>query len=193
MPSIAYRQWVTTRAAALDEIARAHIAVGGTRRGRRYATQQLNRLYAVLLASEFQGFCRDLHSECVDHLIRVIAPPSGLVRYLRDELTRGRQLDRGNAHPGSIGADFGRFDIKVWVEVAKIDPQNAGRRLSLEALNNWRNAVAHQDFTPSQLGGTTVLRLAQVRRWRASCRRLARALDEVMRLHLQTMTGTPPW
>jgi hypothetical protein len=50
MPSIAYRQWVTTRAAALDEIARAHIAVGGTRRGRRYATQQLNRLYAVLLA-----------------------------------------------------------------------------------------------------------------------------------------------
>ena len=57
----------------LDEIAGADAAVGGAARGRRYATQQINRAYAVLLASEFQGFCRDLHSECVDHVLTVIA------------------------------------------------------------------------------------------------------------------------
>src|SRR5262249_19369869 len=39
------------------------------RAGRRYATQQVNRAYAVLLASEFQGFCRDLYSECMDHVV----------------------------------------------------------------------------------------------------------------------------
>ncbi len=55
MPSIAYRHWRTSRAKALDEIAHAHAAVGGTQRGRRYATQQINRAYAVMLASQFQG------------------------------------------------------------------------------------------------------------------------------------------
>ena len=46
-----------------------HANVGGTERGRRYATQQINRAYAVQLASEFQGFCRDLYSECMDHVV----------------------------------------------------------------------------------------------------------------------------
>ena len=44
------------RARALDEMAEAHAAVGGTARGRRYTTQQLNQAYAVLLAAHFQGF-----------------------------------------------------------------------------------------------------------------------------------------
>jgi hypothetical protein len=61
MPSLAYREWITTRADALGEIEQAHAAVGGTGRGRRYATQQINQAYAVMLASQFQGYCRDLH------------------------------------------------------------------------------------------------------------------------------------
>jgi hypothetical protein len=193
MPSIAYRRWRTTRADALDEVAQAHIAVGGRRPGRRFDTQQLNRLYAVLLAAEFQGYCRDLHSECVDAIIRVLATSPTLRNYLRDELTRGRQLDRGNAQPNSLGADFGRFGMDFWREIDNHDPRNAVRRPLLGMLNNWRNAVVHEDFDPVRLGGTTILRLAQVRRWRAACRHLAWSSDEVMRIRLQVLTGSLPW
>src|SRR2546423_7059503 len=107
MPSTSHREWTAARSDALNEMAQAHAAVGGTQRGRRYATQQINRAYAILLASQFQGFCRDLHSECVDHLVNSLAPNT-LQSIVRAEFTLNRQLDRGNAQPGSIGSDFGR-------------------------------------------------------------------------------------
>lgn len=193
MPSRAYQQWTSTRARALDEIALAHAAVGGTGRGRRYATQQINHAYGVLLASQFQGFCRDLHSESIDHIIAAIAPPPALQPLVRVALTRDRQLDRHNAQPSSIGADFSRLVTKFWDEVDLHEPRSAARRALLESLNHWRNAIAHQDFDPVKLGGTTTLRLARVRRWRDTCQHLAQAFDEVLRRHLQVLTGASPW
>jgi hypothetical protein len=193
MPSNSYRRWRTARSTGLDEIAEAHVTVGGMARGRRYATQQINRAYAVLLAAEFQGFCRDLHSECVEHLLGVIAPPTALWNLLQSELTRGRHLDRGNAQPSSLGADFGRFNCELWPAPRDHDANSIGWRADLESLNDWRNAIVHQDFTSTRLGGTINLRLAQVSRWRASCRRLARAMDEVIRRHLLILTGSSPW
>jgi hypothetical protein len=56
MPSLSYQYWSTARAASLDEIESAHRSVGGSGPGRRYATQQINQAYALLLASQFQGF-----------------------------------------------------------------------------------------------------------------------------------------
>ena len=153
MPSNSYRVWRTDRASALDEVAEAHIAVGGSARGRRYATQQLNRAYAVLLAAEFQGFCRDLHSECIEHLLEVIAPPTDLRNLLQSEMTRGRQLDRGNATPSSLGADFGRLEINLWPKLCDHDARSIRWRENLESLNDWRNAIVHQDFTSPRLVG----------------------------------------
>jgi hypothetical protein len=72
MPSQAYRQWRASRANELDQLEAAHTLVGGTARGRRYTTQQINRAYAVLLASQFHGFARDLHTEAVIHLVGII-------------------------------------------------------------------------------------------------------------------------
>ncbi len=192
MPSTSYRRWAGTRENALTEIENAHAAVGGTGRGRRYATQQINQAYAVLLASQFQGFCRDLHSESVDHLVAVVSPtPLQLV--MKAELTQNRQLDRGNAQPGSIGADFGRLGIEFWTDVKSFHPDNATRQVDIAMLNNWRNAIAHQDFDPTKLGGRTTLRLSQVQRWRVACRRLAQTFDGVMRRHLSALTGISPW
>jgi hypothetical protein len=192
MPSISYRRWVGTRAHALDEIEQAHAAIGGTGPGRRYATQQVNQAYAVLLASQFQGFCRDLHTECVDAFV-IVATPVAARSALREEFTWGRQLDRGNAQPGAIGADFGRLGIDFWIEVENLSPRHSQRKQRLEELNRWRNAIAHQDFDPAKLGGTIILQLARVRRWRVSCNHLARAFDQVMDQHLQTLTGKAPW
>src|SRR6266511_4031409 len=100
MPPISYHEWCTTGFAALDKIENAHRTVGGTGPGRRYATQHNNQVYTIWLASHFQGFCRDLHSECVNHLVAPLAPAYQTM--LRDLLTEDRRLDKGNAQPSGI-------------------------------------------------------------------------------------------
>lgn len=187
MPSVSYGRWITTRRSELDEIERAHTAIGGTGRGRRYATQQINHAYLVLLASQFQGYCRDLHTESVDYLVPGLTPQS-FQGSIRELLTQNLQLKRSNAQRGSIGADFGRFGIDFWTEVKANDPRNEAGATQLEDLNKWRNAIAHQDF-PSN----AALHLRHVRAWRQVCQRLARSFDEVMRHHLQNLTGSSPW
>ena len=191
MPSLSFQKWDTTRRTALDEIETAHGRVGGTTRGRRYATQQINHAYAVLLSSQFQGFCRDLHSECVDHLARSVTPPA-MEAILKIEFHQNRKLDRGNPNAGNIGGDFNRLGLAFWDDVRTRDPRNNDRRVRLELLNSWRNAIAHQDFDPVKLGGTT-LRLQTVRTWRQATNNLAVSFDAVMRTYLNTITGTPPW
>jgi hypothetical protein len=192
MPSVSWQEWNTTRGGELDEIEAAHRSVGGTARGRRYATEQINHAYAVLLASQLQGFCRDLHTECVHYLVRAVTPVV-LQSVLRAEFLLNRSLDRGNANPSSIGSDFNRLGVKFWLEVYADWLRNDRRRELLDELNQWRNAIAHQDFDPNILGGSTVLHLPQVRAWRSACNRLALSFDNVMRRHLQTMSGVFPW
>src|SRR5438128_3010799 len=192
MPSQAYVEWTTSRAAALDEIERAHQSIGGTGPGRRYATQQINHAYAVLLSSHFQGFCRDLHTECVEHLIRAVAS-TVLQPIMRHGLEQGRKLDHGNPNPDNIEADFGRLAAGFWAKVEANDARNVNRRLLLSELNRWRNAIAHQDFDPNRLGGTTVLRLRRVRDWRHACDRLAESFDAVLFARLADLTGNTPW
>ncbi|MFI5458379.1 MAG: HEPN domain-containing protein [Isosphaerales bacterium] len=187
MPSFSYGQWTTTRRSELNEIERAHTAIGGTKRGRRYATQQINQAYVVLVASQFQGYCRDLHTESVQYLVPKVTPLN-FQASIRELLTQGLQLNRSNAQPGSIGADFGRFGVDFWTELEMNDPRNEVRKTQLVKLNDWRNAIAHQDFR-----GKGTLHLRQVWRWRTTCQRLARSFNEVMRHHLQNLTGTSPW
>lgn len=119
MPSNSSIRWNGERAEALDEIENAHALIGGTDRGRRYATRQINYAYTALLSSHFQGFCRDLHSECVDHI--VVATPVRLQELLKVEFDWNRSLSKGNPHPGrwapiSAGwaSIFGR-QFTVWM------------------------------------------------------------------------------
>jgi hypothetical protein len=178
---------MTARKRQLDEIEGAHVAIGGTGPGRRYATQQINHAYVVLLASQFQGYCRDLYTESVDYLVPKLMPLT-FQASIRELLTHNPQLKRFNAQPGSIGADFGRFGVDFWAEVKANDSRNEAGGAQLEELNKWRNAIAHQDFASNE-----ALHLRQVRAWRKVCQRLARSFDEVMCHHLQDLTGNSPW
>lgn len=146
MPSNAYARWVKSQAEKLDQIEKAHVSVGGSGRGRRYATDQINQAYVVLLASQFQAFCRDLHSECVAILVDGIEPAS-MKPIVRAELTRDRKLDKGNANPSNLGSDFKRLNVDFIQEVKRLHDRNAAMIARLEVLNQWRNAIAHQDFT----------------------------------------------
>jgi len=192
MTSLSLKTWSTARSSALDEIENAHASVGENARGRRYATQQINHAYAVLLSSQFQGFCRDLHSESVAHLSRT-ATPALLQGILLVEFVQNRKLDTGNPNPGNIGADFNRFGLVFWDDLKAHDARNTTRRIRLDKLNDWRNAISHQDFDPAKLGGTSALRLDTVRSWRQAVHHLAVSFDAVMYAHMNFLAGKPPW
>lgn len=134
--SVSLIRWNTSAKARLDEVAQAHEAVGGSRPGRRAATLQINRAYAMLLSSHFQGYCRDLHSEATDHLCAHLTDPWARP-ILRARLAEGRKLDLGT--------------------------------------------------------GRVVLRLSDVKGWRAACTGLSITLDEVVGGHIRALGSTAPW
>lgn len=189
MPSKSLIKWNGERAKALDEIEHAHLQVGGSRRGRRFATQQINYAYATLLSSQFQGFCRDLHSESMDHIVGLV--PINIRTFLRAEFLFGRSLDRQNPQPGAIGSDFNRLGVDFWTAIYAMSPKNLRRGELLEELNRWRNAIAHQDF--DKMGGTQTLHLVRVRKWRSAIGALAENFDQAMYDYLHGLLGRPPW
>ena len=169
MPSVAYRVWRTSRASLLNQIEMAHTAIGGTGSGRRYATQQINHAYVLLLAAEFQGFCRALHDECIEAILKVI--PTTLSIVVATSLHLGRQLDRGNATPASIGSDFGRFGFDVWPKLIAAEPHLQAWQKKLIEMNEWRNAIAHSNLPAQSAAGTIALRFKTVRDYRNCCGR----------------------
>jgi hypothetical protein len=191
MPSISLQEWRGWRRRELDEIVRAHRALGGAGRGRRYATVQLNHAYAVLLSSQFQGFCRDLHSECAQHIVKSL--PLALQNVIRGELGNFRRLDRGNANSSNIETDFARLGFRIWKSASSLDGRNGTRKDLLDELNEWRNAIAHQDFKSERLGARTTLRLSHVNSWRRACNQLAEVFDVVTCSYLSSLLGSQPW
>jgi len=193
MPSSSLKRWLGERAATLADVECAHRSVRGSGPGARAATQQINQAYAVLLSAQFQGYCRDLHSECADYLVAPVSDPD-LRELLRDNLLFARKLDRGNPSPGNIGSDLNRLGLAFWSQVDGHRPENPARRAALDELNEWRNAIAHQDFNPPMMtAGRPNLLLAQVRVWRKACDGLARSFDAVLRGHLEVLAGGAPW
>lgn len=192
VPSQALLNWQTNRLAELDEVEAAHRAVGGGGRGRRFTTKQLNHAYAVLLCSQFQGFCRDLHSEAVDHLVTCIEP-AAVRLVVRQLLTRDRKLDRGNANAGNMGSDFARLDFELWPHVQGLDPLNIDRQRKLDLAATWRNAIAHQDFNKPDVDPNGTLHLRTVKGWRSALNALSSHLDQAVATQVAVLTGVTPW
>jgi hypothetical protein len=196
MPSRALVRWQTEQMEKLDQLEAAHKAVGGTRPGRRYLTQ-LNHAYLVMLAAQWQDFCRNLHTEAADAIASAIQPMTARLA-VQAALTLGRSLDRGNAGPSRIGNDFGRFGAtKFWDLVDRQDKRNPTRRMRLEQLNTWRNGVAHQDFNWSKEEmkrvGKTRGTLDDVRMWRDACNALAQEMDRGVAGQALNLIGQHPW
>jgi hypothetical protein len=192
MSSRALTIWQVEARRALNEIDAAHRAVGGIKRGRRFAVQQINQAYVLLLSSHFQRFCRALHTECVEHLLG--SPQYAALRLiLYSSLVEGRKLNWGNANAGNIGSDYARLGLDIWSGVHASNPRSEERQRKLEELNLWRNAVAHYDFDKPRLAGRTELTLSEVREWRRACNALALDFDRVARAYLIGITGQAPW
>jgi hypothetical protein len=195
MPSKALLDWQTNASAAFDEIENAHRAVGGTKPGRRFVTQQLNYAYVTLLAARFQGFVRALHTQTADE----IAAGARSLDYqvlLFESLTSGRSLDRQNAHPVSIAKDFERFGVDIWEQMDMMRSDNATRRKKLEALITWRNAIAHHDIDEKLSRGAldpVRINLDTCKSWRGSLNVLVTCLDRATADRCEDLGILRPW
>ena len=197
MGSAALAEWQSNRDSRIHELYAAHSLVGGSNRGRRYATEQLNWSITLRLAGEFQGFVRDLHDEAVDvFLARCHHPTRAFESNLRILLSSNRQLSNRNATSSTLQQDFGRFGFLI------LDDIKSGYRYGptwlkrLEELNMARNGVAHDDQAKmaAAAGGGGRLGLRRVREWHSAVRGLAQAFDRVTAENLaKVMGGEEPW
>ncbi len=197
MPSSALTSWRKRRNERLDDLLRAHRSVGGSARGRRWRTTTLNEALLLRLAAEFQGFARDLHPDACDVFAEWTAPSNPTLRQVvRARLIEGRELERGNAHPGSIGADFGRLGFDVWPALAVRDGRTAAHNRSLERLNDVRNGLAHANeakLAKLRAEGVTFA-LGTYRKWRRDLDILADNLDAETAAQLGRLFGRQgPW
>jgi hypothetical protein len=183
--------WHGASATALDEIERAHRAVGGPKPGRRVATLRLTQGYVLLLSAQFQRFCRDLHSESFAWILSQQTMQSGVDTTLLAVLTSGRALDRGNPSPDNILRDFRPICPSFWSDVAQHNGRSLSRRKKLELLNEWRNAIAHHDFTKATASSERVW-LKSVQGWRRACNGLAISFDAVVGASLARLVGKAP-
>ena len=194
MPSRALATWQATRLERLDELEEVHRRVSGTAPGRRWLTDELDRSYILALASQFQGFSRDLHSEVAAFIARQTPMPIRVI--VESTLTSGRHLDRGNATPGSIGADFGRFGIEFWQAVKSRHAHNDRRQEMLEQVNVWRNSIAHDSpitagNAPKVAGTKPTMTFG--RRWRRGIGALAVHFDAAVADEIDGVVGQRPW
>ena len=104
-----------------------------------------------------------------------------------DALELESQARLGNPNPGNIGSDFNRFGLDFWDAVDRLDARNRTGVIELQELNVMRNAIAHHD---PKILAVRRLHLRQVSEWRRVCENLAHCFDEVMRAHLESMTGS---
>jgi hypothetical protein len=145
----------------------------------------LLRGYALLLSAHFQGYCRDLCSECAQIVASRVR--ASLKPLIQDQFTFGRKLDHGNPNLDTIREDFKRFGFRL--DFVAADPANAGHVSNLDSLNKWRNVAAHHGTIP--VGAP--LALPSLQAWRNSCDQLATSLDDIMYNRLRRILRRAPW
>jgi hypothetical protein len=157
----------------------------------------VNWALTLRLAGEFQGYARDLHDLAVDHFVVHGAGANVALRStLRNLLTKNRLLDKGNAHPGSLGDDFQRLGLALWPALRIAKSAHAEKwRDKLEALNQARNAIAHAEEgkIAALANAGYPINVRTIRSWKSSLHGLVDSMDSVVSEYLDSlfMTGKP--
>jgi hypothetical protein len=150
-----------------------------------YLVEENLRGYVLLLSAHFQGFCRDLYTECA--LIIVSRVRATLRALVQAQFTANRRLDHGNPNVQNLREDFERFGFAL--DLAAADPANPARLIDLSLLNRWRNVAAHHGTVPAG----DPLHLPSLQTWQNSCDRLATSLDDIMYNELRRILRRAPW
>ena len=144
------------------------------------------RGYVLLISGHFQGFCRDLYTECVQVTATKLAPE--LQATVEMQFSAELKLNSHNPTVETIRKDFERF--AVYLDFSA-DPANGPRITDLGQLNKWRNTIAHQNPRPPI--GSLPLVLAAVQQWQTSCDGLATWLDDKMYQEMFRINKSAPW
>ena len=187
MPSSALNLWQNDRMPRLAQVETQCAAVFALIPSNPQLAEEDLRGYVVLLSAHFQGFCRDLYSECAQ--VAVSKVRTSLRVLFESQFTEKLKLDHGNPNIDNIAEDFGRFGFNL-IPMARTDPAFAVYRQHLVELNKWRNTVAHHGPSPRGIPGLT---LALVASWRISCDGLAASLTEIMYNQLRRILKRAPW
>jgi hypothetical protein len=185
MASISLRDWQGVRSARISRLVRAHALVGG-HYARRPPTLELKHAIVMRMASEFQGFCKDLHDEAAEAIAAALAPGDQKQQELIEfACTEDRRLNSGNARPEVLRQDFGRLQVDMWPGLT----QNFGVQAQA------RNCLAHDDtgkLSHLQSGGWPIT-MVTIRDWRKSLDALATGMDVVVSERLALRLYYRPW
>jgi hypothetical protein len=147
------------------------------------------RGFVLHLSAHFQGFCRDLYTECAQ--IWIAAIPAGFQATAQAQFFAQLALEKGNPSYDNIKRDFNRFGFLLNLQGSHMaGPQWV---TDLGHLNDWRNKAAHQGTQPLGGGVPAALTLPIVQAWRTSCNGLATSLDGIMHAELLRIMGAAPW
>lgn len=187
--SAALTYWQTDRLSRLNEVDTHCLALLALIPANPMFLEETLRGFVLHLSAHFQGFCRDLYTECSQICIAVV--PVGLRATSQTQFAAQLALEKGNPSHDNIKKDFNRFGFFLDLQAAHpLGPQQVTH---LGHLNDWRNKAAHQGTQPLGGGVPTTLTLPIVRGWRTSCDRLAISLDGIMYSELLHILGVAPW
>lgn len=184
MPSVSLTNWRTARMPSLQEIdTQCAASLAATSANPRLAEENV-RGYIVLLSAHFQGFCRELYTECALVVGSKVRPSLRLL--IQRQFITQHALDHGNPNLQNLRRDFGRFGFQLDLAA---DPTNTIPLQHLAELNEWRNIAAHHGVVP--VSGLPSLGL--LRNWLQSCDGLATSLDQIMYNQLRQLLRRQPW
>lgn len=147
MPSASLRIWQTDRVARLAELEKQCAATTALDPPNPQLEDENLRGLIMLLSAHFQGFCRDLYTECTMVLSARIKNPSIRILF-QEQFTGNRKLDHGNPNRENIRKDFERFGFML--DIPADDPFNNPLRIThLGELNKLRNVAAHHGRVPA--------------------------------------------
>jgi hypothetical protein len=189
MPSAAFTCWQNDRMPRLNEVAAHGAAVVALVPPNPTFLDETLRGFVLHLSAHFQGYCRDLYTECSQLWIAAI--PLRLRETAQLQFFAHLALDKGNPSYANIRRDFNRFGFLLDLQVThQAGPQPV---TDLAHLNEWWNRAAHQSTQPLGGGVPGALTLPIVQGWKTSCDGLATALDSIMQGELLRILGVAPW
>lgn len=197
MTSMALQTWHGERAQRMDELLDVHGRVRDVGGEHGIGTRQIELALTQRLASEFQGFARDLHDEGIDVVYGQMDEWNPVwARTFRQLLLLRRDLDRRNASPSTLASDFERFGLDLWPDLIRSDRRCAHWQGSLERLNVATNALVHDDVTKLRRLATdgVSLDIEGFLVWRRAADAVAVAMDRLLAEHLaETLRAPVPW
>lgn len=193
--------WQTTRRQVLDSLVLARQAIDTNHTDRSEdigvlgVVENIDRALYPVLAAEFQGFCRDLHSETITAIVNGAAWPTERIQVLAvAAMKQGRGLDRKNPSSSVIGDDFRTLGLLLWQRVQEVHPEDyPDWRRALDTLVNIRNAVTHSDRKRiNEFASKNQLAFAYWSATRVHLDMLVIAMDSVVRTYLAEIATPAP-